>query len=61
MTEEHLDKLRVQYGLDKPVPVQYWNWVKGVVTGDLGKSIRYQDDVGQLLRQKLPPTLYIWV
>ncbi len=59
MTEEHLDKLRVQYGLDKPVPVQYWNWVKGVVTGDLGKSIRYQDDVGQLLRQKLPPTLYL--
>ena len=59
VSPEQLEKMRVQYGLDKPVPVQYWNWLKGVVTGDLGKSIRYQDDVGKILSQKLPPTLWL--
>lgn len=58
---EQLERMRVEYGLDKPVPVQYWNWVKGVVTGDLGKSIRYQDDVGGLLLQKFPITLHLGI
>lgn len=59
VTEEVLDRLRVEHGLDKPVPVQYWNWVKGVVTGDLGESIRYRDDVASLLADRLPVTLYL--
>ncbi len=59
ISEEQLDKMRVEYGLDKPVPVQYANWLKGVVTGDLGESIRYHQDVGKLLLQKFPPTLFL--
>ncbi len=59
ISEEQLDKMRVEYGLDKPVPVQYVNWLKGAVTGDLGESIRYHQDVGKLLLQKFPPTLLL--
>ncbi len=59
VTQEQLEKLRVEYGLDKPVPIQYLNWAKGVITGDLGKSIMYRDDVGQLLRDRFPVTLYL--
>ena len=59
MTQEQLDQLRHEYGLDKPVVVQYVNWVKGVATGDLGKSIMYRADVGELLKQRFPPTLYL--
>src|SRR5664279_3117747 len=35
---EALTALRVQLGLDQPVPVQYANWLKGFVVGDWGKS-----------------------
>lgn len=59
ITEEQLDKMRAEYGLDKPVPVQYVNWIKGIMTGDLGESIRYHDDVGSLLAEKLPVTLHL--
>ncbi len=59
VTQEQLELLRQEYGLDKPIPVQYLNWVKGVVTGNLGESIKYRADVGQLLAQRFPPTLYL--
>ena len=59
MTQEQLDQLRHEYGLDKHVVVQYLDWVKGVATGDLGKSIMYRADVGELLKQRFPPTLYL--
>jgi peptide/nickel transport system permease protein len=59
LTEERLNEVRKEFGLDKPVPVQYLNWMKGVVTGDLGKSIQYQKDVGQLFAQRFPVTLIL--
>ena len=54
VTEERLDEVRHEYGLDKPVPVQYLNWVKGVLTGNLGKSIRYHENVGRLFCRDSP-------
>jgi peptide/nickel transport system permease protein len=59
VSEEQLQKLRVEYGLDKPVPVQYVNWLKGIATGDLGKSIKYNQDVGKLLGERFQPTLVL--
>jgi oligopeptide transport system permease protein len=35
-----LQLLLHQYGLDLPIPVQYWNWLKGVVHGDFGVSFQ---------------------
>jgi peptide/nickel transport system permease protein len=59
VTEERLNEVRREFGLDKPIPVQYANWVKGVLTGDLGKSIRYNQDVGKLFQQRFPVTLIL--
>jgi peptide/nickel transport system permease protein len=38
-SQEVVDLVKAQYGLDKPVPVQYLLWLQRAVTGDLGKSI----------------------
>jgi peptide/nickel transport system permease protein len=59
VTQEKLDEVRKEQGLDKPVPVQYINWVGNVLQGDLGKSIQYRQDVGKLLGQRLPVTLIL--
>jgi peptide/nickel transport system permease protein len=59
MSPEQLEYLRVQYGLDKPLLVQYFTWLGGIFRGDLGKSIYYHEDVGQLLRERFPITLHL--
>jgi peptide/nickel transport system permease protein len=59
VTQEKLDEVRHEQGLDKPVPVQYIRWVGNVLQGDLGKSIQYRQDVGKLLGQRLPVTLIL--
>ena len=53
--------LRHQYHLDRPVPVQYVLWVKGLLHGDLGTSLRTNVPVSQLIAQKLPVTLQLAV
>jgi peptide/nickel transport system permease protein len=57
ITPEQLELLRVQYGLDKPLMVQYFNWVGGIFQGDLGESITYHIEVGKLLLERFPVTL----
>ena len=45
-TAEQIQDLRKQFGLDDPWFVQYFNWVKGIVTeGDFGYSFEYGRDV----------------
>jgi peptide/nickel transport system permease protein len=48
---------RQQLGLDKPIYVQYLLWLKQVVRGNFGESIRSQIPVTELILQKLPATL----
>ena len=56
--ERQAQAMRVQYGLDQPVPIQWYNWVKGIVTkGQFGYSFAYQKDVGALIAERLPRTL----
>src|SRR6201992_1157710 len=52
-----IEKIRQQYRLDKPIPVQYFYWAKGVVSGELGQSLRINMPVGELIEQKLRVTL----
>jgi peptide/nickel transport system permease protein len=59
MSAEQLEYLRVQYGLDKPLMVQYLTWMVGIFRGDLGKSIYYHEDVGKLLLERFPVTLHL--
>jgi peptide/nickel transport system permease protein len=48
--------LRQKYHLDEPVPVRYLLWVEGVLSGDLGESIRIKRPVRDLVLEKLPVT-----
>ena len=50
-------KLRESMGLDRPIPVQYADWLARAVTGDLGMSIQYDVPVGRLIASRLPVTL----
>ena len=58
---EVIEQIRRQYRLDQPLPVQYLYWIKGVLTGDLGESMRLKVSVGELIAQKLPVTLQLAV
>jgi peptide/nickel transport system permease protein len=51
---------RARYGLDKSIPLQYLNWVKGIVTeGNFGYSMAYGRDVGELIAERLPRTILL--
>jgi peptide/nickel transport system permease protein len=52
-------QIRRQYRLDQPIPIQYVYWVKGVLTGDLGESMRIKQPVRDLILEKLPVTLQL--
>ena len=61
LTDEQLYELREKYGLEDTIPMQYVNWVGGIFTGDLGLSILYNVDVGHLIKERMPLTLYLGV
>lgn len=56
-SEETVARIRHQLGLDQPLPLQYLNYVKGLLKGDLGWSIRNQRPVLQDLLDFFPATL----
>lgn len=56
-TAEDRDAMRVKLGLDQPIPFQYVRWVERTVTGDLGRSLRTQEPVAEMLATRVPVTL----
>src|SRR5260370_37330809 len=52
-----IEQIRHQYRLDQPIPVQYAYWIKGVLSGDFGESLRIKVPVLTLIAQKLPVTM----
>src|SRR5437870_12681523 len=52
-----IEQIRQQYKLDQPIPVQYVYWLKGVLTGNFGESLRRKMPVRELIAQKVPVTL----
>lgn len=52
-----LQRIRIEWGLDRPLPVQYFAFVKNVVTGQLGNSFNYEMPVSTLYFQRLPNSL----
>lgn len=56
-TPELLEQTRAELGLDKPFLVQYGNWLKGVLTGDMGKSYSMKVPVVEQLVSCFFPTL----
>lgn len=60
-SEEQVARLREQLGLDQGLLAQYWNFITGVVTGDLGTSARTSRPVSSEIAVRLPATLILAV
>ena len=58
LSEEQIQELKEFYGFDKPVLVSYARWLLRVLRFDLGTSTRYYDPVWEIIRSKLPVSLY---
>ena len=56
-SKEVLQAIRDQFGLDKPLPVQYLNYLNDLIHGNLGTSIRSQEPVLTELMRYFPTTL----
>ena len=54
-----VEELRTRLGLNRPLPAQYLQFIKGVVQGDFGTSFRYGTPVFQEIAQRLPNTLQL--
>jgi len=59
VSQEALDQIAQAYGLDQPVPVQYFLWLKAMVVGDWGYSIRTGRPVLSEIALRLGPTLQL--
>ncbi|MBI1778987.1 MAG: ABC transporter permease [Proteobacteria bacterium] len=56
-TAEDLAMVREQYGLNRPLPLQFADWARRAATGDLGQSYFYKGSVAGLIGERLPITL----
>jgi peptide/nickel transport system permease protein len=58
-TPQRVALLRHEWGLDRPLPVQYEKFMARLVHGDLGSSLNYGVGAGRLVREQLPVTLWL--
>mgnify|MGYP006285548981 CR=1 FL=1 len=57
LTTEDIEEMKRDWGLDKPLWYRYAVYLKGLVTGDLGKSFLRREPVNQMLKERIWPTL----
>ena len=57
LSKENKIKTIREYGLDKPILIQYGYWIKNSLKGDMGYSFRYKTKVSELLKTHIPNTL----
>src|SRR5947207_8289325 len=60
-TDQRVALLRHDWGLDRPLPVQYEKFMSRMAHGDLGTSLFYNVSAGHLVAQRLPVTLWLIV
>jgi len=56
-TPVDIERTRHEWGLDQPLIVQYWSFITHAVTGDFGKSLKFNESVTKLIAERLPATL----
>lgn len=61
VSTEQLTRLRAEYGLDRPLIVQYGLYLEKIVVGDFGVSYRYRAPVMELIIDRIPATLLLMV
>jgi peptide/nickel transport system permease protein len=57
ISQETVNRLREQYGLDRPLPARYGAWLRGIVNGDFGTSLSERLPVSTLIGSRLGNTL----
>ena len=58
---EQIEMMRQRLGLDQPILVQYWEWITGLLQGDLGTSIISDEPVTRLILERIPITISVAV
>lgn len=56
-TQAHIDAIREQLGLDRPLVIQYLDWIGGLLHGDLGESYKTHRSVASLIGDRLGSTV----
>ncbi len=57
MTSADIERLREEAGLNDPMPVQYFRWLKNLLQGDLGQSLINHTNIANDLKEKIPNTI----
>ena len=57
--QEQIELLRKEWGLDKPLHVQYFTYMRRLLSGDLGTSFKWDRPVAELIAEKLPATMQL--
>jgi peptide/nickel transport system permease protein len=60
-TSADIEAIRKQYGLDRPLAVQYVEWAGGALVGDLGESYYFRQPVSKIVAERIPVTLTLGV
>ena len=60
-TDEQVAAMEARLGLDKPLYEQYFNYILGVLQGDLGMSTVYRQPIGRIIMARLPITVILAV
>ena len=61
LTAEDRERIRIQLGLDKPMPVQYLRWLGLALQGELGNSFFSRQSVSKMIAERLPMTLILMI
>jgi peptide/nickel transport system permease protein len=59
ISEEQYETLRRELGFDRPIIVQYFNWLQRILQGDLGLSLRSRRPIFEIIFERYPATLYL--
>ena len=60
-SDADIEAIRQLYGFDRPILVQYFDWLQRAAAGDLGKSYYFRTDVSALIGERLPTTMTLGV
>lgn len=58
-SNEEIEHIRKSYGYDRPIPVQYMDWLGRALQGDLGRSHYLKEDISDVILTRLPNTLIL--
>ncbi len=58
-SHEDIERIKASFGLDKPLPVQYWHFIANAAQGDFGQSIKWDRPAAEMLLERLPATFLL--